>query len=171
MQAKTGSRYIEKFVQNKQVPTDAQFALTQPNGEVVTIDLHTTVLRIYENGQGNDVKRVLKKGRFRNATIEQCLKLFEGAAQRFLLDDMDSEQSKLVQDVLEKTHRRKDTVFIEFKENTQMQTVEIIFKDDDNVEQPYLMKYVESKEIVSVFSKREFIEHLLQQYEVIKQVI
>lgn len=171
MQVIVGNRYIEKFVQNKQIPTDAQFSLKQPTGEVVTIDLQNTVLRIYETGQGNDVKRILKQGRFRNATVEQCLKLFEGAAQRFLLDDMDSKQSKLVQDVLGKTHRRKNTVFIEFNENTQKQTVEIIFKDDDQVDRPYLMRNLESKENVQAFSKREFIEYLLKEYEFIKQVI
>lgn len=170
MQASKGNRYIEKFVQNKKVP-NAEFSLTNPNGDIVTIDLETTVIRIYENAQGNDVKRILKKGRFRNATIEQCLKLFEGAAQRFLLDDMDSEQSLLVQDILEKVHRRKDTVFIELNEKGQKNTYEFMFKDDDEMEQPYFMKCMESKEIVQSFSKREFIEYLLKQYEVIEQVI
>lgn len=170
MQAKTGNRYIEKFIKNKQVP-NVEFSLTSPYGENVTIDLNTTVHRLYESGQGNDVKRILKKGHFRNATIEQCLKLFEGAAQRFLLDDMDTEQSKLVQDVLEKVHRRKDTVFVELNINDSKTMYELVFKDDDRFEEPYFMKEVETKNLVKKFNKRGFIEFLLNQYNSILQVI
>jgi hypothetical protein len=169
---KEKKRYIEKFIENKKVP-NATFSLTKPDGQEVTIDLQTTVKRIYDEGQGHQVKRILKKGRFRNATIEQCLKLFEGAAQRFLLDDMSNESSALVQDVLEKAHRRKDTVFIIFQESEEeKQTAyEVIFIDNDLEEKPYRLKNYDTKEIAKSFTKREFIEFLLQKTDVIKQVI
>lgn len=162
-------RYIEKFIENKQVP-NTTFALTKPDGTDVTIDLNTTVQRIYENNQGLEVKKILKKGAFRNASIEKCLKLFEGAAQRFLLDDVGGVHSTLVQDILGKAHRRKDSTFVEFNEGDDKQMYEIIFIDKDD-KQPYLMKNWDTKEIVRSFDKREFIEFLLKKYEFIEQVI
>lgn len=164
--------FICQFIKNKQVPTNAEFSLTKPDGTEVTIDLDTTVKRIYENAQGNDVKKILKRGNFRNATIEQCLKLFEGAAQRFLLDDMNSDQSRLVQDILEKVHRRKDSLFVELKVSEEtVKTFEFIFKNKDELEQPYSLKEWETKEIVRHFSKRELIEYLLEQHENVLKVI
>lgn len=164
-------RFIEKFIENKQVP-NALFELSKPDGEVVTIDLETTVQKIYEHGQGLEVKKILKKGQFRNASIEKCLKLFEGAAQRFLLDQIGGEQSKLVQDILGKAHRRKDTLFIALNLNGQKHMYEINFLDkDDDCLQPYLLKEVQSKEVVRSFDKREFIEYLLINFEAIEEVI
>lgn len=163
--------YIEKFIENKKVP-NAIFSLSKPNGEEVSIDLATTVQRIHAEGQGQQVRKILKKGRFRNATIEQCLKLFEGAAQRFLLDDMSEESSKMVQDILEKAHRRKDSTFLEFQESEDHnQNYEVIFIDKDEVEEPYRLKNYDTKEIVQSFNKRDFIEFLLKKHDVIKQVI
>lgn len=163
--------YIEKFIENKKIP-NATFSLTKPEGEVVSIDLTTTVQRIHAEGQGQQVRKILKKGRFRNATIEQCLKLFEGAAQRFLLDDMNEDYSTLVQDILEKAHRRKDSTFIELQESKdQKQNYEIIYIDKDELEEPYRLKNYETKEIVKSFNKRDFIEFLLNKHEVITQVI
>ncbi|MEX3623706.1 hypothetical protein [Viridibacillus arvi] len=166
----TKKRFIEKFIENKQIP-NVVFSLNMPDGVEVTIELTTTVERIYDHGQGLEVKKILKKGQFRNATIEKCLKLFEGAAQRFLLDDIGGEHSALVQDILAKAHRRKDTLFVEFKEGEFKQMYEIIFIDKDECEQPYLLKHMGTKEIVISFDKRGFIEFLLKEYEQIVQVI
>lgn len=162
-------RYIEKFIENKKVP-NTTFTLTAPNGETLSIDLNETVERIYESGQGLEVKKILKKGQFRNATIEQCLKLFEGAAQRFLLDKYDVEMSKMVQDILGKAHRRKDTLFVELQEGEGKQMYEIIFVDKDELEKPYLLKNMDTKEI-RPFNKRSFIEFWMEKYPDILQVI
>jgi hypothetical protein len=162
-------RYIEKFIENKKIPNET-FTLTAPNGETLSIDLNETVEHIYETGQGHEVKRILKKGQFRNATIEQCLKLFEGAAQRFLLDKYDVEVSKKVQDILGKAHRRKDTLFVELQEGEGKQMYEIIFVDKDEIEKPYLLKNMDTKEI-RPFNKRSFIEFWMEKYPDILQVI
>lgn len=163
-------RYIEKFIENKKVPNEI-FTLTDPDGKVLSIDLKETVKRIYETGQGLEVKKLLKKGNFRNATIEQCLKLFEGAAQRFLMDDYNVELSKMVQDILGKAHRRKNSLFIEFQEKDSKQMYEVIFVDKDERKEPYLLKNMDTKEIQHTFDKKKFIEFLLKKQDDILQVI
>lgn len=162
-------RYIEKFIENKKVP-NGSFEMTAPNGEVLSIDLETTVQRIYESNQGLEVKKLLKKGNFRNATTEQCLKLFEGAAQRFILDDFDKELSTKIQEILAKAHRRKDSLFIEFKEDERNQMYEVIFIDKDEREEPYLLKNMDTSEI-RPFNKRAFIEFFMREYGQIQQII
>lgn len=162
-------RYIEKFIENKKVPNEI-FSITKPDGVEVQIDLTTTVQRIYDEGQGSQVKTILKKGAFRNATIEKCLKLFEGAAQRFLLDDMNNEISNKVQDILEKAHRRKNSLFLEMEEGEEKLAYEIIFINRDEREEPYLLKNMNDNEITP-FSKKAFIEFLLGKNEKIKNII
>ncbi|WP_121616732.1 hypothetical protein [Virgibacillus halodenitrificans] len=163
--------YIQKFIENKKVPNET-FSIMKPNGEEVSINLEETVQRIYAEGQGQQVRKILKKGRFRNATIIQCLKLFEGAAQRFLLDDMNEEYSILVQEILEKAHRRKESTFIEVQESEDYKQIyEILFTDKDEIEKPYRLKNYNTKEIVQNFNKRAFIEFLLNKHDVVKQVI
>ncbi len=162
-------RFIEKFIENKKVPNET-FTLNTPDGEVLSIDLESTVKRIYEANQGFDVKKLLKKGQFRNATHEQCLKLFEGAAQRFLMDDFDIEVSKRVQDILGKAHRRKDSLFIEFNEEGSKEMYEVLFIDKDERKEPYVLRHMDTKEL-RLYDKKGIIEFLMKELGQILQVI
>ena len=49
-------RYIEIFVENKKVPNE-NFTLENPKGNELQIDVSQTIERIYEEGQGNKIKK------------------------------------------------------------------------------------------------------------------
>ena len=164
----TKKRYIEKFIENKEVP-NILFKLNTPDGPL-SMDLNETVERIYKESKGNEVKKVLKKGNYRNKTILQVTDLFQGFAIGFLLDDYDKDKSKKIKDILHKANQRKDHLFLKMKmENEDVQHFEVVFSIHDE-DRPFRLINNDTKEKQS-FKRREFIEHLLIKEKHIKEII
>lgn len=159
-------RYIEKFINNKSVP-NVMFKLSTPK-ETLSIDLNATINRIYDESKGNDVKKVLKKGNYRNKTILQVLDIFQGFAIGFLLDDYDAEASKKIKDILHKANQRKDHLFLKVEKGEVLHyEVAVSSKDED---QPFRLIDNNTRK-AKAYGRREFIEHLLTIEEHITEVI
>lgn len=155
-------RYIEIFVENKKVPNE-NFTLENPKGNELQIDVNQTIERIYEEGQGNKIKKTLKLGKFRNAPIEKVLQVFESVAFQFLLDDYDIEISQKIKYILEEAVRRKSHLFMEVKTvKGHADFYEILF-NTKNEECPFTIRNNETLEKKN-YNKKDFIEYLLFTY-------
>lgn len=151
--------FVEKFVANKGLPNE-EFSLKIPDNTTLSIDLKTTLDRIQKEGLNTEVKKVLKKGAFRNASAEICLSVFEGAAQRFLIKDFNNELADKIIQLLEKVHTRKNTVYLAVANGNGKEEFEVKFKNNDQLLTPYSLINQETQNSL-MFTKRELIEYLM----------
>lgn len=153
-------RYIEKFVENKKVPNES-FVINLPDGNFLSMDLKQTIQRIYKEGKGNEVKKTLKAGMFRNAEMDKVLEVFESLAFQFLLDDYDTKASEKVKKILEESIRRKSNFYLHILGNEGTDDYFEVLFNSKNEKMPFTVVDNETKE-KKEYGKRAFIEEALK---------
>ncbi|TBL18323.1 MULTISPECIES: hypothetical protein [Bacillus cereus group] len=159
--------FIEKFVVNKDLP-NIEFSMCLPNNMQAKMDLKDTLQRIKQEGLSGEVKKILKKGQFRNASKDSCLGVFEGAAQRFMLQDFNKELADKVIDVIDKVHQRKETVYLQVVDAGVKIEFEVKFKNHDEEKFPYSLINQDTTNSIR-YTKKDLLEYLIKTD--IKEVI